>query len=107
MRLLLLLAACNHAAALPPDYQHDVAPLLGTYCHDCHQMDGVAPVPSMADYDNIRTYAEAIRIAVETRWMPPWGADNSGRCGTWDHARWMSEDDIATIVRWQKDGAPE
>jgi hypothetical protein len=105
--LIFLVAACNHPPAHPPDYHNDVAPLIESYCRDCHHAGGVAPVPSLADYDDVKTYAEPIRIGAELRWMPPWAADNSGRCGTWQDARWMRDEDIATIVKWQEDGAPE
>jgi Copper type II ascorbate-dependent monooxygenase, C-terminal domain len=104
----LLLAACNAPpAAHPPDYHHDVAPLLAAYCRDCHQPGGVAPVPSLDEYEDVKSYLQPIQVAVETRGMPPWGADNSGSCGTWRDARWMSDADLATVTRWLKDGAPE
>src|SRR5580765_1142985 len=102
MRLLALLAACNSALSRPPDYHQDVAPLLAHYCQDCHHAGGVAPVPSLADYENVRTYSEPIRMAAETRWMPQWSADDSGSCGTWKDARGLGDAEIASIVRWQE-----
>jgi Copper type II ascorbate-dependent monooxygenase, N-terminal domain/Copper type II ascorbate-dependent monooxygenase, C-terminal domain len=38
--------------------------------------------------------------AVRTRQMPPWGTDNSGACNTYQDARWLTDDEIATIAAW-------
>jgi hypothetical protein len=32
--------------------------------------------------------------------MPPFNADNSGECNTYKDARWLSDDEIATVVAW-------
>jgi hypothetical protein len=45
-----------------------------------------------------------MRVAVQSRMMPPWGADNSGLCNKWRGARWLSDRDVATLVAWS-DGA--
>jgi hypothetical protein len=61
----------------------------------------------MSDYASARSYAQAIRVAVQTRRMPPFAADNTGLCGTWEDARWLAGTEIDTLVRWQESGAPE
>src|SRR5579859_4655363 len=102
--LLCLLVGCR---ARTPGYHADVAPILARHCLPCHRPGGVAPAPHIDDYVHARSYAQPIRVAVQTRRMPPWGIDNTGLCGAWEDARWLSGDEIATIARWQEAGAPE
>jgi hypothetical protein len=103
----LLAAALAGCRARTPTYHQDVAPILAQQCRDCHHAGGVAPVPPLDSYANVRIYAQTIRMAVQTRQMPPWGADNTGLCGTWYDARWLTSDEISTVARWQQAGAPE
>ncbi len=95
------------APLVEPTYYHDVAPIISARCQECHGTGEIVPAPSLADYENVRSYAEPIRFDVQAREMPLWGADDSGACGTWDDARWLSDDELATIVAWQERGAPE
>jgi Copper type II ascorbate-dependent monooxygenase, C-terminal domain/Copper type II ascorbate-dependent monooxygenase, N-terminal domain len=39
--------------------------------------------------------------------MPPSVIDASGACNTFREVPWLSEEEIATLERWQADGAPE
>jgi hypothetical protein len=107
MRLALVVAACGAAAAPQPTYHHDIAPLVAANCSDCHHPNGVVPVPSLDSYQNVVTYLQAMVMDTQLRDMPPWGADNSGECGTWDGARWLSAAQIATFATWERLGAPE
>jgi hypothetical protein len=45
--------------------------------------------------------------ATATRKMPPMPVDNSGACNTYSNARWLSDQEIATLERWADAGAPE
>jgi hypothetical protein len=36
--------------------------------------------------------------------MPPWSIDNSGACQTFEHARWLPQQDIDTISAWVEGG---
>lgn len=101
---VLFVAACR---ARIPTYHHDVAPLIEQHCRECHRPDGVAAVPPLDSYANAKMYAQPMRFAVQARRMPPWGADNTGLCGSWVGARWLTTDEIATIAAWQQNGAPE
>ncbi len=104
------LVACSAPAPAPkgpPTYLGDVAPLIAARCSECHHAGGVAPSPSLADYEDVKSYADPISMDAQLRTMPPWGADDSGACGTWDGARWLTDDEIATFVTWEKNGEPE
>ena len=58
----------------PVTFTEDVAPIVFDHCVSCHQPDGVAPM-SLTTYEEVRSWARAIRQAVVTRAMPPWKAD--------------------------------
>jgi Copper type II ascorbate-dependent monooxygenase, C-terminal domain len=98
---------CGGCRPRVPTYHRDVAPILARRCRSCHHPGGVAPVPTLDDYASARMYAQPIRLAMQTRRMPPWGADDTGLCGRWKDARWLTTDEISTIARWQEGGSPE
>jgi hypothetical protein len=101
-------AACNHAPTPhDPTWHGDIEPLFATYCRDCHQPNGINAVPTLTDYESVLVYAEPIRLFTRARVMPPWGADNSGDCGTWQGARWLSEAQIESIASWLDNDAPQ
>ncbi|HWO20545.1 MAG TPA: hypothetical protein VNO30_17365 [Kofleriaceae bacterium] len=104
--LFFLLAACGTDAepddsddATGPRFYEDVAPILAKSCVSCHQEGGVAPF-SLITYEDAIGFAAAMPSAVRTRQMPPWGTDNSGACNTYQDARWLTDDEIATIAAW-------
>src|SRR5207248_1885482 len=66
--LLVAVAGCRARA---PTYHRDVAPLLAAHCAECHRAGGVAAVPPLDSYANVKMYAQPIRYAVQTRPMPP------------------------------------
>ncbi len=102
--LLAGAAACRPGT---PTYHRDIAPIFARSCRGCHRPDGVAPVPSLGDYATAKSYAQPIALAVQARRMPPWGADDTGLCGSWQGARWLTAEEISAISRWQQSGAPE
>jgi hypothetical protein len=61
-------------------------------------------------YAEVREAAGKIHRAVETRMMPPWGADNTGLCRTWKGALALPDADIQTLMKWtessQEEGDP-
>jgi Copper type II ascorbate-dependent monooxygenase, C-terminal domain len=93
---LLGALGCKHE----PTYARDVAPILAASCIGCHRRGGVAPVPLLETFDQVRAAAGLVRLAVQRRDMPPWGADNNGMCRTWRGALWLPSSDIRTIVAW-------
>ena len=76
------------------------------HCVVCHQPGGIAPV-NLVDYGQAAALSKIIKDQVTSRIMPPWGADNTGACNTYQNARWLSEDEIALFAAWADAGAPE
>ncbi|MEO8706603.1 MAG: hypothetical protein ABI867_41645 [Kofleriaceae bacterium] len=80
-------------------FYEDVAPVLAKHCVGCHRPGGAAPF-SLITYEDAIAVAEVMPGMVASRQMPPYGADNSGACNTYQDARWLADAEIATIVDW-------
>jgi mono/diheme cytochrome c family protein len=98
-----ILLVCAPAYAAAPTYGDAVASVLNRRCVSCHRPGGTAPM-SLLGYEHVRPYAKAIRDEVVAHTMPPWYADP--RFGHFANDARLSEDEIATIVRWVAGGAP-
>ncbi len=108
LAVLLTAAGCGDDKkknAASPTWHRDVGPIISAQCSGCHTEGGIAPF-TLTGYDEAKAYAGAIKARTADRSMPPWGVDNSGACNTWQHARWLSDDDIALIGAWADAGAP-
>jgi hypothetical protein len=97
---------CDASLPYQPTFTEDVAPLFAARCQECHNADGIQPYVPL-DYDSAKTYSEPILLEIANRAMPPWGADDSGICGTWQDARWLSDREIATLDDWLTGGLPQ
>ncbi len=82
-----------------PRFNEDVAPIFITQCATCHREGGAGPFP-LVTFDDASAVADLIPSMVANRQMPPFNADNSGDCNTYKDARWLSDDQIATVVAW-------
>jgi Flp pilus assembly protein TadD len=85
-------------------YTHDIAPLVADRCVTCHQNGGPAPF-SLTTYEEVKRHATQIALATSRRLMPPWKADPSD--GPFVGQRPLSDEEIALINQWAKDGAVE
>lgn len=100
MQQSLLLAWLVLAAPTYPQ----VAPILNRKCCGCHRPGLAAPMP-LGTYAEVTTWSESIREAVESRRMPPWGADP--RHGRWSNDRSLSADERSALLAWIEAGCPE
>lgn len=85
-------------------FNRDIAPIFQKHCQDCHRPGEVAPM-SLLTYEESRPWVKAIKKSVTDRSMPPWHADPA-------HGKFLddislSEEQIAMIVQWADQGAPE
>ena len=105
----LFTAASSLAAADPSrgvTFTKDVAPILQQKCQECHQPGSIAPM-SLITYEETRPWARAIRQKVAQREMPPWHIDKSVGIQKFKNDFSLSDEQIATIVRWVDEGAPK
>jgi tetratricopeptide (TPR) repeat protein/mono/diheme cytochrome c family protein len=96
----------SRAGATPAavTFTRDIAPILFRQCASCHRPDGSAPF-SVLSFADVRPRARAIASAVQRRTMPPWKP--AAGHGDFVGVRRLDDDEIAAIVRWAEDGAPQ
>jgi Copper type II ascorbate-dependent monooxygenase, C-terminal domain len=85
-------------------FHKDVLPILQAKCQTCHRPGEIAPM-SFLSYQTTRPWAKAIRAAILTKKMPPWGADP--RYGKFANDPSLTQVEIDTIVNWVDRGALE
>jgi mono/diheme cytochrome c family protein len=108
MRVILVsfalgLVAPALAAAAPPTFSKDVAPILYKNCVECHRPNAMAPM-SLVTYEDARPWARAVKQKVVAREMPPWGADPA--IGTFANDPSLKQAEIDIISAWVDGGAP-
>ena len=103
--LLLLPVASPAQISGPVTFTKDVAPILQQKCQECHQPGSIAPM-SLITYEDARKYARRIRTRVAARVMPPWHLDKTVGIQSFKNDRSLTDDQIATLVRWVDDGTP-
>ena len=104
----LVLFPMGAAAQVPdaPTFADDVAPIFYDRCVNCHRPGEIAPM-SLISYQDVRPWARSIRNKVETRAMPPWHLDKNIGVQDFLNDPSLSDDQIATIVKWVDTGAPQ
>src|SRR5947209_10524809 len=102
--LLWGLMLASAAAAAPPTFTKDVAPILYKNCVSCHRPGEVAPF-SLITYEDAAKRATLIATATAKRYMPPWKPEPG--YGEFQDERRLSEAQIATLQHWAACGAPE
>jgi mono/diheme cytochrome c family protein len=85
-------------------FNKDIAPLVFQKCAGCHRPGEVAPF-SLLGYRDLSKRAALIQSVVEERAMPPWKAEPGA--GHFTNERRLTDEQIATIGQWIKDGLPE
>jgi hypothetical protein len=99
------LAAADTGGNKPVTFAKDIAPILQDKCEVCHRVGSMAPM-SLVTYQETRPWVKAIRERVVTRNMPPWHLDKTVGIQHFANDRSLSDEQIATIVRWADAGAP-
>src|ERR1700747_1789061 len=87
-----------------PTYSKDVAPIIQKNCQVCHRPGEAGPFP-MLNYKQVRPWAQAMKVSVQTGKMPPWFADP--RYGHFSNAMGLSPAEKDILARWVDAGAPE
>jgi hypothetical protein len=86
-------------------FTKDVAPILQQKCQVCHQPNSIGPM-SLQTYEEARKYARRIKTKVSERLMPPWHLDKTVGIQEFKNDRSLTDQQIATIVKWVDDGTP-
>jgi hypothetical protein len=96
------------AAGVPaaPTFTKDIAPIFQAKCEACHRPGSIAPM-SLVTYEDSRPWTRAIKARVEAREMPPWHIDKTVGIQEFKNDRSLSDDELATIVKWIDTGAPK
>lgn len=112
MPLLLLSGLSLSAAAdAAPTYYADALPVFQKNCAACHQPNGpkvggiTAPM-SLLSYTEAKPWAPLIRRALETGYMPPWGAHVRHK-GEFKGERYIDDADKQLLIDWVDGGALE
>jgi hypothetical protein len=92
--------------AKPVTFTKDVAPILQAKCQTCHRQGEMAPM-SLVTYEETRPWAKSIRQKVITHQMPPWHIDKTVGIQKFENDISLSDEQVATLVRWVDEGAPQ
>jgi hypothetical protein len=90
-------------------WHEDIAPIVVGHCGGCHNDGGPAPF-SVMSYESASGWALPMAVAVQSRTMPPFFAENTDDCQVrfpWLDDPRLSEEQIGMIVDWADGGAPE
>jgi hypothetical protein len=107
---IAMLAIAGRAGAAdtpsPLTFSKDVAPIFQDKCQVCHQPGSIAPM-SLLTFQETRPWVRSIKERVESRQMPPWHIDRSVGVQKFKNDMSLSDDQLATIVKWVEQGAIE
>ena len=84
-------------------YNKDIEPLIQSKCAPCHQPGEAGPF-SLLTYEDVSKRASFIKKVVNSRYMPPWRADNS--YSHFANDRSLTDDQIALITKWIDEKTP-
>jgi hypothetical protein len=90
-------------------FAKDIAPILQRSCQQCHNAEGVAPMPLLT-YEDARPWARAMKMRTGLRTqrgaMPPWFVEKNIGIQRFKDDPSLSEEEIAKIAKWADSGAP-
>src|ERR1700752_4567325 len=90
------------AADTSVTFHKDVLPILQAKCQTCHRPGEAGPM-SFLTFESTRPWAKAMRAAVVSRKMPPWGLDPE--YGRFANDPSLTQEEIDTISHWSEGGA--
>lgn len=102
--LFFLILLCNYVKAQQVTFYKDVQPVIQANCAPCHRPDKAAPF-SLLTYDDVAKRASFIKEVIQTRYMPPWKADN--KYVHFVNDRSLTQKQIDLIVQWIDNKAPD
>src|SRR5262245_34370107 len=99
----------THATASRPapekvTFAETIAPIVYGNCVTCHRPGEAAPFP-LISYEDVRKRGALIATVTQSRYMPPWHAVHG--YGEFAGERRLTDEQIASIGDWVKQGMPE
>src|SRR5580704_18476570 len=109
MRMRKLIPILFAAASLLPaadkiTFTENIAPIVYGNCVTCHRPGEAAPF-SLISYDDVKKRGALIVTVTKSRYMPPWHAEHG--YGEFADERRLTDEQIAVISEWVKQGMPE
>ena len=104
--LLVMVMSTTAVAQEQVTFTKDVAPILQERCQICHRVGTFAPM-SLVTYEQARPWARSIKQKVLAREMPPWFIDKNVGVQHFSNDASLTDQEIATLVKWVDNGAPE
>jgi mono/diheme cytochrome c family protein len=101
-----LMTPVTAAMAQDVTFTKDVAAILQRSCQNCHRPNSIAPM-SLLTYEEVRPWAKAIKQNVVARNMPPWHVARGVGITRFKDDPSLTDQEIATIVKWVEAGAPK
>lgn len=95
------------AAAQPSNsvtFSKQIAPIIFNNCSECHRPGEAAPFPLLS-YQDVAKRGKIIAAVTQSRYMPPWKADESSFA--FRDQRRLKDSEIALLQEWVKQGMPE
>jgi mono/diheme cytochrome c family protein len=99
------IAPVRTAAAAPPTFAVDIAPLVYDHCAVCHRPGQTAPFPLLS-YDDVRKRGALIARAVSRGYMPPWHATPAAGFPELRDDRRLSDAERLRLTSWVDAGMP-
>ena len=85
-------------------YYKDIAPIVEAKCASCHKPGDSGPF-SLLTYEDVAKRASFIKEVTQSRYMPPWKADN--HYVSFLNERSLTEKEISTIAQWVENKMPK
>jgi mono/diheme cytochrome c family protein len=104
---IVVAVACVSRAALAQrqvTFSETIAPIVYANCVTCHRPGEAAPFP-LISYEDVKKRGALIASVTRARYMPPWHAVHG--YGEFADERRLTDDQIAAIADWVKQGMPQ
>lgn len=101
--IIVLWSLGQYLNAQNPTWENGIASIVYNNCTKCHNQNGIGPFP-LESYAQALPYASNIKVAVNTKRMPPWPPDRA--YSSFAHERILTSQQIQDIVDWVDAGSP-
>jgi hypothetical protein len=95
-----------HTSEEEVTYAKHVAPIIQKKCQVCHQPGSIAPM-ALLTYQDAKENLVEMKAKIAAREMPPWHIDRTVGIQRFKNEGGLTDQEIATIVKWINAGAPK